>query len=293
VLTQPYVTVAAFRAHPTYLDTTNLRSGNSPNDQGAALREVLLKASAWADNFVSSGGFAAHVRTEQTRVWSDRYGRLHLSPADIPVTAVSGLSYGPSPTQLTTIIDPSVWIEDGRQVVVELGAGSVSWVGSLQFGAPVSADMFVQWSYTAGYVHTNMAASTSAGTTSITVADPTGTAPGVVLRITDPGREEAVTVAPSYVAGSTTVPLTAATTYAHTVTSDPACVVGVSALPADAHLAVVHAATAMLMRPDSAAEDAYPDTQVKTSTRDADPRHEGSGLILEAKRILRSYRKAR
>jgi hypothetical protein len=292
VLTAPHVTVAEFRASPTLLDTLNLRSGQPPEAQDHELHNVLLRASAWADNVVSAGGFAAHTTTEQCRIRSDAYGRLRLNPSDIPVISVASISYGATMGNLTTFTDPTVWIEDGRQVIAELTGASV-WSGALQFGAPVASDLFVRWSYTAGYVSTVLAASADAGDDEIAVADPSGIHAGAVLRIWDPGCEEAVTVGGSYVAGSATVPLASGLASAHTVGTGPAGAVGVSGLPADAHLAVTQAATAALIRPDSLAEDAYPDTSLKTSTREVDPRHEGSGLVLEAKRILRSYRRAR
>jgi hypothetical protein len=293
VLTAPYVSVKEFRAAPTFLDSENLRTGQSPDYQDAELFNVLLRASAWADNFVSAGGFAAHTRTDQLRARSDRYGRLRLNPDHIPVTAVSSLAYGATMSNLTTLTSPTVWIEDERQVVAEL-AGVSTWSGALQFGAPTSGDLFVRWTYTAGYATTNLAASTSAGATSITVGDATGITAGTVLRLWDPGKEEAVIVGSSYAAGSTTVPLAEAMTYAHAVTAGAGGAIGASALPADVHQSIINYAVALLMRPDTTAEDQYPSTTVTSTTRRDDPRRDdASGLVTEAKRILRSYRRAR
>lgn len=299
MLTEPYVMPVEFKAHPTFLDLGNLRSGSSSQaEQDAELYNILLRASSWADNFVSAGGFKAHTVVEQCRTSVDGDGRLRLTPSDIPALSVQQVAYGASPTLITTLTNPTVWIEDGRQVIVEL-AGASSWSGSLQFGPPVGRMAFVQWAYTAGYATTTLAATATASAASITVTDPTGLVgpsgilPGTTLRIWNPGKEEAVTVASTYTPGSTTVPLTAALKNTHTYTAGPGSAIGVSALPADAHLAVINAAVCLLARPDSLAEDSYPDTGMTTSTRDADPRHEGMGLLLEAKRILRSYRRTR
>lgn len=293
MLTSPYVSVKEFRAAPTFLDTENLRSGEPPDYQDAELHNVLLRASAWADNYVSAGAFGAHTRTDQLRTRSDTFGRLRLSPDHIPVIGVSSIAYGATMSNLTTLTNPTVWIEDERQVIAEL-SGASAWSGALQFGAPTASELFVRWTYTAGYVATNLAASTSAGATSLTVADSAGITAGTVMRLWDPGVEEAVTVASAYVAGSTVVPLTAGMSSAHAVTSGAGGVVGVSSLPADVHLAIINYATALLMRPDTTAEDQYPGSAPSSATRSQDPRRDdGAGLVTEAKRILRSYRKAR
>jgi hypothetical protein len=141
--------------------------------------------------------------------------------------------------------------------------------------------VYTTWTYVAGYVTTLLAAGATAGATSLTVKDPTGIIAGDVLRIWEPGVEEAVTVANSYLPGSTTVPLTAALTNTHTAAA------GISQLPADAQQAVVNYTCALLLRPDTAAEDAFPDAKVGVSTRTADSRKDGSGLVAEAVRLLR------
>lgn len=281
VLKVPHVSVAEFRAAPTLLDTNNLRPGVlTQGAQDAELRNVLLRASAWADNYVSSGGFAAHAVTDRRRGRVDANSVLWLNPSSWPVLNVSSVAWADRPgATLTAVASPLWWVDDGALV-------SVDFTGVVSVARP-----YVEWSYTAGYVSTVLGATATSGATSITVADPTGIVAGAVLRLWDPGVEETVTVASTYVSGSTTVPLTAALASTHTVTSGAGGAVGVSSLPEDVHLAVIMAATALLMRPDSTAEDAFPDTSLRSSSRDPDPRHEGSGLIVEAKRILRSYRK--
>lgn len=294
--TNPYVTTASFTAHPTYLDLNNLRSGDAlAADQTAQLRDLLSKASAWADSYVDLGaetaaGLGAHTATEQVRLRADRNGRLAFHASHIPVISVTSLAYGSSIGTLTTYTSPTVWIEDGRQIITELGAGTSTWSGSLQFGAPAGGNLFTRWVYVAGYVNTLLAADRTAGETSITVTDGTGIAAGAVLRICEPGAEEFVTVSNAYVTGSTTVPLTAGLTFDHDATTTPC---GVSTLPADVHLAVVLYTTALLMRPDTTAEDAFPDARIGPSTRKTDARQDGSGLVGEAKRLLRSYRRVR
>jgi hypothetical protein len=129
------------------------------------------------------------------------------------------------------------------------------------------------------------------------VADPTGIQPGGQYRIWEPGVEETITISPSWMPPPTAVPpntpiptvvtLAQPTLFAHTTGQD------VSAMPAEMRLAVINYAVSQLMRPDTAAEDAYPDTHHAAGTRQSDSRQDGSGLVTEAERILDRYRRIR
>ena len=304
MLAVPYVTPGAFKAHPTYLDLLNLRSGDTnAADQIAELANVLLMASSEVDNYLElgepNGTLAAHTKTENTRLTPDRYGRLYFHPSHIPILSVASLSYGVSVTNLTTVANPNVWIEEGRQVVADLATGNIFWSGSLQFGPPMGTELFTAWTYVAGYVNTLLASNVTAGAMSITVTDPTGitggtaNTPATTLRIWDPGSEESVTVASTYVAGSTTVPLTAPLAYNHAM-SGQAPQIGVSAVPAEVHLAVVLWATALLMRPASKATSQFRGASMRLSTAGADDAlGDGAGLIAAAKEALEPFRRIR
>lgn len=292
----PYVSAAAFKAHPTYLDTDGLVSGNPyPDAQDAALTNLLLQASTWADNECDQP-LGAHLHTQSTRVRTDRAGMLRIHADHGPVSAVTALSYGWSPTSLTAVDSPSAWVEDGSNLVITVGGSSTAWTGSLQvgFGAGPGSETFVRVSMVAGYVATQVSSAATAGATSITVADPTGIEPGGTYRIWEPGREETITVSPSWqspAASSIPVPaavlLAAPTLFAHEAGHD------LSGLPADARLAVVLYTISLLMRPDSSAEDEFPDTSMNSSTRGKDSRTTGQGLVTEARRILSSYQRVR
>lgn len=290
----PYVSAAAFKAHPTYLDLDDLRSGsNLDSDQTAELVNLLLMASDWADNRANQN-LGAHQVVQNTRARFDRNGNLRLHPDNTPVLAVTSIGYGYSPSALTTVPAPSTWLEDGRIVVLSL-AGGGPWSGSLQFGSPaVGGEVFVQLTYTAGWVATQLSAPATAGATSLTVADPTGILPGQSYRIWEPGFEEDVTVSPSWVPPAAAVPIVPApvtlaspTLYAHSARHD------FSGMPTDMRLAVTNYAVSALMRPDTAHEDSYPDTRLSAGTRQTDPRQDGSGLVAEAERILSRYQRVR
>ncbi|MEU5596693.1 hypothetical protein [Streptomyces sp. NPDC020298] len=292
----PYVSAAAFRAHPTYLDTDGLIPDNpDPAAQDAELTNLLLQASAWADNECDQP-LGAHLYTQSTRVRTDRSGMLRIHADHAPVSTVTALSYGLSPTSLTALDSPQAWVEDGSNLVIALAGASTAWSGSLQagFGAAPGSELFTRLSIAAGYVATQLSAAATSGATSISVTDPTCIEPGGSYRIWEPGREETIVVSPlwhpptpSTAPVPTTVLLATPTVFDHETGHD------VSGLPADARLAVVLYTSALLMRPDSTAEDEFPDAATNASTRGKDSRRTGQGLVDEARRILASYQRVR
>lgn len=293
----PYVSAAAFRAHPTYMDLNGLIEGDpDPDVQDAALTNMLLKASSWADD-EADYPLGAHLHTQQTRVRTDSTGTLRFHAEHKPVRTVVSVAYGSSPTALTSLSAPQAWVEDQANIVIPLASGaSTGWAGALQFGvggAP-RQELFVRTGYVAGYVATLLSAAADSGATSVQVDDPTGIVAGERYRIWEPGREETVTVSPSWQAPSpsaipavTTVQLDGPLQHAHEVGHD------FSGAPANLRLAVVQYTIALLMRPDTSAEDEFPDTDTRSSTRGRDPRRSGRGLIDEARKILKSYQRVR
>jgi hypothetical protein len=294
----PYVTAAAFTAHPTYLDLDDLRSGSSSGaDQTAELTNILLMASAAADNYCEQP-LAAHGVTQRLRCRFDRDGNLKIHPDHNPVISVTSLGWGLNPTALTTYTAPAYWAEDDRNLIFPMsGGGQAGWTGSLQFNtASPGAQVFTQMQYVAGRVSTLLTAASTAGATTLQLADTTGVMPGASYRIWEPGVEEYVTVAatwtptaPAFPAAPTpgAVPLASGALFAH------ASGMGLSGLHPDMHLAVVNYAISQLMRPDTSHEDAYPDTRLASGTRQADPRQDGSGLVAEAMRLLEPFARKR
>lgn len=297
MLTQPYVTPASFKAYPTYIPLTQLRPGDSvAADQDAQLNSMLLTASQWADDQCAmgtpGGSISAHVQVDNVRLRLSRSGRISYHADHSPVTALTGLAMGPSPDSLTALTDlTNLWIEDGVQIVGYPAGAAAPALNALQFGAPVtSGEIFTRWTYVAGFVSTLLAAPVLAGAASCTVTDPTGIVAGTVLRVWDPGSEEAVTVGPGYVAGSTTVPIVGTFAKAHDPTATP---ISVSNLPTTVRQAVIFYTMALLMRPDEGVGDAFPDSRVSPSIRADDSRKDGSGLVTEAIRLLQDYNRVR
>lgn len=291
----PYVSTAEFIEYPTFLDLLNLRSNDSQlAHQSAILNKILLMASQWVDNYCEMGAdgtLSAHTRIENKRMRPDRSGRFRWHPDHIPLISLQSLAYGSTASSLTTFTNPSVFIEDGRTAIVDLQAGASQWSGQLQFGAPSSRyELLTSWNYTAGYPNTLLASDATAGAVLLSVADATGVQPGQTLRIYDPGLDESVVVGTSWVptTGPGVVPLAAGTLYAHS-TAGP---VRVSAMGPDILQATVYYGISMLMRPDTSAEDPFPDMRGGISTRLADSRKDGSGLVFEAQHLLRPYRRS-
>ncbi|MHB9861976.1 hypothetical protein [Streptomyces sp. YIM S03343] len=274
----PYVTAAEFRAHPTSLDLDTLRSGvTDPEAQTAALTNILLKSSGWADN-TANQPLGAHRVTLSTRGRIDHDGVLSVFPSDRPVLSVTAVSYGTTLARMTTLTAPPARI--ARDQTIYVPGGRVTSRGRV----------WVDLVYTAGWVSTLLGADTQVGATSLTVLNPTGILPGATYRLWEPGVEETITVSPSWTPPAATVPqtpavvpLAAPTVYAHTSGS------GWSGMPGEMRLAVINHAISQLMRPDTTAEDSYPDTSLASTTRKDDSRRSGSGLVAEARRILNSY----
>lgn len=293
--TVPYVSAAAFRAHPTYLDTLGLNvDSTDPDAQTAELTNLLLAASDWADSELDQPlGAHLHTQTERIFVGSDQLLKLHADHG--PVLQVVSFGYGYAPTALTVLTTPTVWVEQDTNIVVSLAtAGTVAWAGSLQFGSPgVGGDLFTQAVYVAGHAATVLADSAEAGDTTLSVADPTGIMPGGRYRIWDPGLEETVTVDPAWIPPDpSALPSTTAVTLLQPLRNAHARDHDFSGVPADLRRAVVLHTMSQLMRPGTKDEDEYPDNAT-SSTRTEDSRPTGMGLLKEARRTLANYARVR
>ncbi|MCX5239832.1 hypothetical protein OG824_31985 [Streptomyces prunicolor] len=275
----PYVTAAEFEAHPTYLALGNLRQDNTdPAAQTAELTNILLMASAWADSECNQP-LGAHLVTRSQRARVDQEGNLQLVANHFPVLAVVSVAYGSRPNALVDVPDLSgVWMEQNRLVKVPVGLPrSTSGPG-----------YYVRWTFVAGRVATQVNDEADQAASALTVTDPTGVLPGESYRLWEPGVEETVIVAddfvpptPSTAPDPVTVPLTSPTRYAHSPGFSFA------GMTPDVRLAITSYGASLLMRPDTANEDEFPDNNA-SSTRSKDSRPTGLGLVKEARRILMS-----
>jgi hypothetical protein len=287
VLDYPHVSVSEFRRHPTFLDTNNLVTGNTQASQDAALTNILLEASQWADDKVDMP-LAAHVRTENVRMFASRSGQLRYHPEHAPVLSVTGMSVGATPDTLDAQVDPQVWTELDGRVIVAFNPSSGGGLGSLQFGsAPANVEQLVSWTYVSGFPSTQLVDPAAVGATTLDVRDPTGITAGTVLRLWTPGLEEAITVAS--VVGET-LTLTGGVKYAHA--AEDTC----SSLPTTIRQAVIYYATFLLMRPASTGENYVPNQPGPASSATAtDSRRTGRSTYLfdEACKLLKPYKRIR
>lgn len=297
VLEHPYVSVAEFRRHPTFLDTQNLVTAGIGPEQDAALLNILLTASQMADDKVNMP-LAAHVRTEQVRLFPSPGGQIRYHPDHAPVLEVLSMGVGSRLGAITPTASPAVWIERNGRVVIASMVGGGSVIGpALQFSgagaAGAGGEVLVEWTYVAGYPVTQLSLAAAAGATTLTVRDTTGVRTGSVLRLWTPGLEESVTVAA--VAGNT-LALTAPLTQAHQ--PDDTC----SALPATVRQAVVNFAVVLLMRPASGIENELPTTrrqvgqlapEMSSTANDPTRRSGGSHLFEHACKLLKPYKRIR
>jgi hypothetical protein len=286
----PLVSVAGFKAHPTYLDLQNLRSGVATlAAQDSELNNILLQASSIAEGEEMVGmPLQAHIQTDSGRATPDRRGRLFLYPDHKPVRALLSYSYSAQIGSQTVVATPAYRLEDNRQIIVELGGSATSWSGSLQLGAPRGGiDLYTDITYVAGYANTILGADAAAAAQAVTVRDPTGIYPGDVLRLWDPGVEEQVIVAANYTPiavyppAATSIPLVAPLANAHTAGAH------ISSLPPDAYNAVVYLAIDALARPGSS-DPQWPGSKVPAAT--AKRRKQAARPWFEkAKQLLSTY----
>ncbi len=295
-LAVPYLTAAGFSAYPTWLDLDNLIPGGVQALQTDELTDVLLTASQWCCEVCENMRLDANwVQGERQRTRTGNGGRIYVKPYDIPVRAITALSYGCDPSSLTALglPDSSIWVEDGREVSFTPG-GALSFTGpALQFGPnPVPGRLaYVQWSYVAGYPSTTLTAPTSTSSPSATVADPTGILPGDVLRIYDVGKSEALTVASTYAPATPTIPPTPT---AIPLAANPAAVhntgTGITGMPRSVLQAVICYTIALLMREDVSAEEPVSGFGPAARSVAGGAGGKAGGLVNDALELLAPYR---
>jgi hypothetical protein len=249
LLTIPYLTLEEYKAAPTAIDLDNLVfDSQDPEVQDNELRNVIARASSWMDTYCNQV-LGATVETEQQRSRISTDGSIRFHPRFSPIVALTTFNYG-YPTNMASLGDCSIaWIEDQEIIIPNANLGNWTSQGPLSFGSyngGPSNQVFLNYTYVAGYTNTTLAADSAIGATSVTVANGTGIIAGQILSIYDGMNTELVTVASTYTFGSTTVPLTRALVNAHAIGSS------FSALPPAIKQAAILVTTAMLkVRGDS------------------------------------------
>jgi len=279
-----YLTLAEYKNAPTAIDYDNLVVGGTQAQQDAELNSVIGRASSWINTHLNQSLIARSV-TEQKRTRMTPQGNLIIRPEINPIVAVSSLSYGATPTNLTVVNDLTpLWFEDDK-VIYPIAQTSLSYSsqGPLAFGFPPSSrsQIYVNYTYTAGYVNTT--GTGSAGSKLVTVKDVTGIQPGQIINFYDGQYSERLQVASNYTYGANPVTLTTNMAYTHTNAA-------FSGMPAAVKEAAILVVTDFLkVRGDNSM------TMAVTTRPSSGPSVEtliGSDLAM-AKELLRPFRKVR
>lgn len=298
VLTRSYVTPAMFTAYPTWLDLDNLVPGGAANIQTDVLADVLLAASDWAAGWCEDMPLHGHWRQNENRpAYLSGSGRAYVQPEHIPVRSLTALSWGADPSAMNAVSLPDASMRfdgDGRRMSWAPGGGITQFRGpALQFGPRVSApgQLYVTWSYVAGFPFALISSPVSAGDPAVMVDDPSSILPGDVLRVFDPGKTEALTVAASYVPAvptvppaPTSIPLAANTAFAHTAGT------GITGFPRKALMAVIALGVALLMREDVSAEEPASPFGPAARTTGGERGGQAAGLVNDAYGWLAPYK---
>jgi hypothetical protein len=214
---QSYLTVQEYKNAPTSIDYDNLVVGGNATAQDAELKNVILRASSYMDEYLNQN-VVANRATETQRVRLNNSGYIALHPNQSPIISLESFYYGGSPTNLVELPDPSQsWFEE-QQILIPLSqmATTYSSAGPLAFGPGIggSNQIFTKYTYVAGFANTTVVSGT-AGASTIVVADPIGIIPGEMLRISDGASSETVYVSSSYTYGSATLTLASPLLFTH------------------------------------------------------------------------------
>jgi hypothetical protein len=204
----PYIALGEYMAAPTAVDSSNLVQGGNTTQNLSELTNVIGRASSWAD-LICHQVLAATVDM-QVGEYRVRNGQIKVPVDYTPLIAVTAVSVGWQAGQFTALTDLSgLWFQ---RKVVTIPVFNVNFPSPIWSSVATSASgkILAEVTYVNGYPNTMLMATVAAGATSIVVDSAVGIYPGTTMMIYDdfPGVEQ-ITVAPSYIAGATTLPLVA------------------------------------------------------------------------------------
>lgn len=210
----PYLTLAEFKSAPTGIDFDDLVIGGNANAQDAELLNAIIRASSWIDQFCNQQ-LAASTTTDLQKIRMGRGGIIQFAPDNSPVIALTALAYGSNPNNLVSVDASLAWI-DSYTISYPLGGGYIGSATSFSSGSAAAGQfIYIKYSYVNGFPNTVINAQANIGDVSVTVKSGTGITAGSSINIYDGMKSEWVTVASTYVFGSTIVPLTSALLFEH------------------------------------------------------------------------------
>lgn len=246
----PYVSVTEVlnSATAASVDFTNLVPNASLNAQTAALQDLIVKASAKADNYClgALGTLCATVNTENGRYSANRLGQFVIQPYFWPILELKSFEFGYAPgsgMNNVPLNDSNTSIERYQFIITnQYGLSQATSIGGLNMvgGAWGAGQMqFCQYTYVNGFANTFTSAAITARDTSLTVDSAVGLYPGMTVTIWDGAKDEQFVISSSWDGTSLTIPTVSPLIYSHTTDTN------VSTMPSTVKQAVIHFIVAM------------------------------------------------
>jgi len=246
----PYVSVTEVlnSATASSVDFTNLVPNASLNAQTIALQDLIVKASAKADNYClgALGTLCATVNTENGRYSANRLGQFVIQPYFWPILELKSFEFGYAPgsgMNNVPLNDSNTSIERYQFIITnQYGLSQATSIGGLNMvgGAWGAGQMqFCQYTYVNGFANTFTSAAITAGDTSLIVDSAVGLYPGMTVTIWDGAKDEQFVISSSWNGSSLTIPTVSPLLYNHTTDTN------VSTMPATVKQAVIHFIVAM------------------------------------------------
>lgn len=238
-----YVTLNEFKNAPTGIDPLSVIPGGTQAQCDAELTNVIMRASAWVNQYCQQQTLEATVNTEIKEVTMNHQGLIRVHPNNIPIIElVDSVQYRVTPTdpwiplsieyiqtynRYFTIhnLKSTVMSHDLSLMYPAYGYSTPGRMKSLQ-QIPIT----LKYTYVNGYTHTFIKNGCASGGLTIDLVNPAGTYEGQMLTIFDNEKSETVTV--ESVNGNT-IKLASALVFAHADNTH------ISALPATVKQAAI------------------------------------------------------
>lgn len=172
----PYISPGEYRAAPTAVGTAALVPGNTSAQASLnSLAQVVARASSMVDNIVyhdNEGSLAGAFITEGDYIRVQLDGSLSVICNYPPIWEVVGMAVGPNPNQMVNLdpVTASALTINGNIIKVpsfSMGPEPVPFIGRWP---SVNGSVYLLWRYVGGFPHTSLAASATAGATTISLA---------------------------------------------------------------------------------------------------------------------------
>ena len=253
----PYISPSQYRFAPTAVATNGLVIGSNDQqvDSTASLAQVISRASSWLDTYCyhrGDGSFVASVTVEQMLATVKPTGSVALICNFKPIREVVGLAMGTSSSQLQNI-------GPNQAGGIIIGEKTINLITTWNSGFPTAyygpwpstnGQVYVVYSYVAGWPHSTLAANATAGDSTLTVNPPVpgatqlyGAYAGSALTIKDGANTETVVLASA--ATGLTLNLASPLQYSHSVPQAPDSVM-VTAIPAAVEEACISAVNVLI-----------------------------------------------